>query len=485
MIEFRCQCGRMVTVDSRFAGKTGRCGFCGQRVRIPDLPGAAAAPRAGRGILEVVLGAVMLATAVLPWQLEEGKVVMSLHVLGESGAAFAAFLPVWWAVAVGAMAAGPLLRTSPAALGIARVALALTGLGPPAVLLAVRLLAASLAGRPASAAALATVLAALSAALLIAATAVTAIRLWVGARLPVRAGQVYLASLAGTAALLVGTFHVVGFLRLPAPATWHAAVRAAFAAVLAANVVAACAVMVLDGLSAGASERLARWALKLVYACLGLAGLRLLYAVLHATLLMKQTGGPIPPGVIDLHLPAPAAGAVGLWACEAAVLAGALAAASVRRHVGRGLLVRLTAVYFATLATVVLVGRTAAFALAVFPIDSYSSLAPAVAAELVFRIVAVPLAVPGCLVLVLHGLVSRRAVNTLSVAAATLLYIYIGFALVYVAVAIVLPTKKPALLLPAANLLMLAVPLVCLLAGGIARIARAAARPGGARGVPG
>jgi hypothetical protein len=84
MITFQCNCGRTLAIDDKYAGRTGRCHYCGARVAIPAAgkrPAGSpsphpsddyaesprAAPAASRRVTTIVCGALLLATAAAPF----------------------------------------------------------------------------------------------------------------------------------------------------------------------------------------------------------------------------------------------------------------------------------------------------------------------------------------------------------------------------------------------------------------------------------
>ncbi len=150
MITVKCRCGRTLAVDDSYAGKTGRCHYCGVHVPIP-APGAArredvragAAPPADRapedrpdrattaGAISpraglITCGVFLLATLAVPRPVGDETKHFAWQGLSSGRGDLAVLLVGSWAIGVGAVAAGAALPV--AALPAARLALGGAGL---------------------------------------------------------------------------------------------------------------------------------------------------------------------------------------------------------------------------------------------------------------------------------------------------------------------------------------------------------------------
>jgi len=172
MIAVDCQCGNVVKVADRLAGKVGRCPNCGEPVRIPvpqparqaqvpsqpqpvpaePTPPAAediellavaadpmapvAAPRVpardaalpggrssispgARNVFQIIAGTFLLTTLFLPWMITEDRVLMSWDIMENLPTSFIVFLIVAWMVGAGAIAVGCTLKDPAAAISFA------------------------------------------------------------------------------------------------------------------------------------------------------------------------------------------------------------------------------------------------------------------------------------------------------------------------------------------------------------------------------
>lgn len=167
MIAFQCECGALVKVSDRFAGRLGKCPQCAKTVRIPGGRPAAESlleaeplehstggqgyslappPLSGRGaadsalqqlaadtaaatashaphrpvrrpahrdethILEITLALATIATIFLPWAIMDRHVGMSWDVIQSAPGIFVAYLIGCWVIALAAVVLGFVLR---------------------------------------------------------------------------------------------------------------------------------------------------------------------------------------------------------------------------------------------------------------------------------------------------------------------------------------------------------------------------------------